>query len=226
MIAARKSTAPPGEPGVLMTRQRPTTPASARDSRPLGPDRRIASASPGARRSMIPNVASGVTSRGANPVPPVVTITPVKCSLMARSAAVTGSTPSGETARSTTSKPAELRQSTSAVPERSSARWLATESETVSTFASSRTIAERKRATRANGHSCRRAEGKCYRFLTRGSARLSAADHRHGSNRAKEPGVVDPVPGKLSPDRAPNHESDLLIARAGAHQVTDRRFVV
>ena len=57
-------------------RQLPTDPASPRERRPSGLTERMASASPGASRSTTARVASGVTSVGENPVPPVVTTSP------------------------------------------------------------------------------------------------------------------------------------------------------
>ena len=59
--------------------QRPAdAPATARERAAIGvfasPAARISSASPGASRSITARVASGVTSRGPNPVPPVVTM--------------------------------------------------------------------------------------------------------------------------------------------------------
>ena len=76
MIAPSCSTHPFGEPGVLQMMACPRMPAMPRESRPSGLTSRIASASPGASRSMTARVPSGVWSRGANPVPPVVTMTP------------------------------------------------------------------------------------------------------------------------------------------------------
>src|SRR2546421_1545780 len=65
-----------GLPGRLMIRVWPRVPATPRESMPKGVCcrlmARIASAIPGASRSMTAFVASGVTSRGAKPVPPVV----------------------------------------------------------------------------------------------------------------------------------------------------------
>ena len=72
--ASRRS--PSVEPGVLRTSAAPTVPATARDSRPRGLTRRMASARPGASRSSAASVPSGVRSRGPNPVPPVVTTRP------------------------------------------------------------------------------------------------------------------------------------------------------
>ena len=60
MIAASCSTQPFGEPGVLQMIARPRTPAMPRDSRPSGLTSRIASASPGASRSIASRVPSGV----------------------------------------------------------------------------------------------------------------------------------------------------------------------
>ncbi len=52
-------------------------PATPRESHAIwveaAPAERMASARPGASRSITARVASGVTSRGPNPVPPVVT---------------------------------------------------------------------------------------------------------------------------------------------------------
>ena len=79
-----------------------------RDSRPNGLTSRIASASPGASRSITRAVPSGVWSRGANPVPPVVTISPANPSVSSVSAAATASAPSGVTRWSTTSNPAPV----------------------------------------------------------------------------------------------------------------------
>ena len=106
MIAPSCSTQPFGEPGVLQINAWPRTPARPRDNRPSGLTRRIASASPGASRSMTLAVPSGVWSRGAKPVPPVVTISPANPLLIRSSAAATASAPSPVTSTSTTSKPA------------------------------------------------------------------------------------------------------------------------
>ena len=65
-----------GEPGRLTTSVAPRRPATPRESSAWGvrvsASERIASAMPGASRSITVEVASGVTSRGAKPVPPVV----------------------------------------------------------------------------------------------------------------------------------------------------------
>ena len=96
-IAPSCSTHPFGEPGVLQMMACPRMPAMPRDSRPSGLTSRIASASPGASRSMTARVPSGVWSRGANPVPPVVTTTPANPSVSVRSASATLSAPSAVT---------------------------------------------------------------------------------------------------------------------------------
>ena len=74
--APRLSRTPFSLPGRLMISVRPRTTATARLSIAFGvcrmPSARIASAMPGARRSATSSVASGVTSRAARPVPPVV----------------------------------------------------------------------------------------------------------------------------------------------------------
>jgi len=75
-IAFSDSTAPRGEPGRLTINTLPRVPATARESAASGvaarPARRMTSARPGISRSMTARVASGVTSRAAMPVPPVV----------------------------------------------------------------------------------------------------------------------------------------------------------
>ena len=96
-MASRHSTAPLGEPGVLRMRAWPRVPAVARDSRPSGDTSRMASARPGAGRSRITSVPSGVRSRGPKPVPPVVTTSPAKPSASSTSASPTTSRPSATT---------------------------------------------------------------------------------------------------------------------------------
>ena len=75
--ASSDSRTPFGDPGRLMTSASPIVPAVPRDSAAIGvcasPAARISSLNPGASRSSTALVASGVTSRGPNPVPPVVT---------------------------------------------------------------------------------------------------------------------------------------------------------
>jgi hypothetical protein len=67
-----------GEPGRFTIKVFPRTPAVARDKIAVGTfeneSARIASPKPGNSFSRIARVASGVTSRIAGPVPPVVTI--------------------------------------------------------------------------------------------------------------------------------------------------------
>ena len=80
--ASSDSRTPFGDPGRLMTNASPIVPAVPRDSAAIGvcasPAARISSLSPGASRSSTALVASGVTSRGPNPVPPVVTTSVVR----------------------------------------------------------------------------------------------------------------------------------------------------
>ena len=132
---------PTTEPGTLQTRAAPIAPQTPRDSIPNGRPSvllaaRIASARPGASRSIAARVPSGVRSRGPKPVPPVVTTRPAKPSVSSRRAPATESMPSATARRSTTSKPASTSRATSAAPERSSRVPAMTPSETVSTFAS------------------------------------------------------------------------------------------
>src|SRR3990170_3845318 len=75
-IAVRFSEAPRGDPGRLTTSDDSTTPATARDRAAIGvafnPAANMRWTIPGAGRDTIDAVASGVTSRGPRPVPPVV----------------------------------------------------------------------------------------------------------------------------------------------------------
>ena len=91
-----------GGTGEVAHQRAPRTPATPRDNIPnprSSPSlaRRIASARPGASRSITARVPSGVRSRGPNPVPPVVQTRPVKPSVISTSAAATDSTPSAVT---------------------------------------------------------------------------------------------------------------------------------
>jgi len=83
---------------------RPTTPAAPRERRPCGvfaiESARSACAMPGASRSTTSRVASGVTSRGARPVPPVVRTRRAEAA-SSRTAVATCSRSSGTTLRST-----------------------------------------------------------------------------------------------------------------------------
>ena len=133
--ASRHSTAPLGDPGVLRMSVRPRVPATARDRRPRGDTRRMASARPGAWRSSTTSVPSGVRSRGPNPVPPVVTTRPANPSAISTSASPTDSRPSGTTRVSTTSKSAAPSRATSPAPPGSVRVPAATPSDTVSTLA-------------------------------------------------------------------------------------------
>ena len=100
---------------------------------------RMASAIPGASRSITFLVPSGVRSVGEKPVPPVVTRRPANDDDSATKASETGATPSGTTARSTTTKEFSCNMTSMASPERSTRAPAATESETVRTFAGTST---------------------------------------------------------------------------------------
>ena len=73
------SRTPPGEPGRVTISARPIVPATPRDKTDVGTTsrdtRRSASAMPGTSRSSSGRTASGVTSVGVSPVPPVVSTT-------------------------------------------------------------------------------------------------------------------------------------------------------
>jgi hypothetical protein len=123
-IAARLSVAPFGLPGRSTISVRPRTPQTPRDRSASGviarPAARIASASPGACRSTTSSVASGVTSRGPNPVPPVIATSATRSSSASvRRWVAMASRSSGVTTRRATSKPAPVSRSATATPEAS-----------------------------------------------------------------------------------------------------------
>ena len=109
-------------PGKLTTYWKPFMPAAPREKTALGVSsrerRRRYSAMPGMARSQKAAVASGVLSRGAGPVPPVVRIQSAPG--WRPRAASTDSSPSGTISVSiAASGCADLRTSTMAGPERS-----------------------------------------------------------------------------------------------------------
>src|SRR6266513_3371585 len=79
----RHSTAPLGFPGSAITRERSMIAARLRDKIEFGvifiDSARITSPKPGNSTRIIARIASGVTSRGPAPVPPVVKIKPQPC---------------------------------------------------------------------------------------------------------------------------------------------------
>jgi hypothetical protein len=137
-IAANDSRTPAGLPGRFTTSADPAAPTTARDSAAIGvccsPAARITSASPGASRSITARVASGVTSRGPNPVPPVVTTRPWSAASVRSAASICGCS-SGTTVRVAISKPADRSIRSAASPEASSRVPAATPSLTVTTAA-------------------------------------------------------------------------------------------
>src|SRR5262245_49448956 len=133
-----------GAPGKLTMSVLPRTPAVARESIQLGvcsrEASRIASAMPGASRSMTSTVASGVTSVGARPVPPVVTPSAqLSSSAQWRSRSAMVSRSSGTISEPASSSPIEPIHSTSAGPLSSAAAALNREVLTV--MAAARTSA-------------------------------------------------------------------------------------
>ena len=168
--ASRPSTAPRGEPGRLTMSVRPRTPATWRESIAAGsaarPAARIASASPGTSRSTTSRVASGVTSRGERPVPPVVRTRSAPLSASSRSAAASASRSSGRQDEATISTGARRRRTAAATagPERSSRSPRNERSETVTTATRSRAVTRRSRSCSARGAGggpspCRRTSG-------------------------------------------------------------------
>src|ERR1019366_3133653 len=139
-IASNDSTAPLGEPGRLTIKTRPRVPTTERESAASGvasrPRARINSAMPGISRSRTARVASGVTSRGATPVPPVVKIAeirPPSAKVAKRLAISAGS--SGMTSNTETFQPSCSSRSRTAGPERSVRVPAVTESLMVKTAA-------------------------------------------------------------------------------------------
>ena len=104
---AMPSRTPPGEPGSVTTSADPMVPATPRDSTDVGTfsreTARSASAMPGTARSSIGSTASGVTSVGVRPVPPVVSTAVAPAARASRTAARMCTTSSGTMRRSTTS---------------------------------------------------------------------------------------------------------------------------
>src|SRR5258706_1012113 len=104
-----------GDPGRLTTSVVPTAPATPRESMPCGvfasERARSASAMPGTSRSITRRVASGVTSFGERPVPPVVNTTFAPPRTASRIAFAIFATSSGTSAVDTTSWPASVRAS-------------------------------------------------------------------------------------------------------------------
>ena len=103
--AARHVSMAAGRPGRLTISVVPRTPAVCRDRMAVGTAsrlaRRIASPKPGLSRVIAARGPSGVRSRGAGPVPPVVsTRSAPSASQSATSASRTASAPSGMTRRS------------------------------------------------------------------------------------------------------------------------------
>jgi hypothetical protein len=135
-IASSESTAPRGLPGRFTMMVLPRIAATAREriARDVffKPSARICSANPGINRSAIAMVASGVTSRGPTPVPPVVSIKSASFESAAFfRCAEMPSRSSGRTAASTICQPSSRHRPATAGPELSSYFWLATESLTV-----------------------------------------------------------------------------------------------
>lgn len=114
---------PAGDPGRFTISVVPATPASPRESAAVGtfsrPYARIASGMPGISRSRTRRVASGVSSVGEMPVPPVVTITSYPAATPSRSAASTGA-PSGTTCGPSTANRIRVRPSAISGPPLSS----------------------------------------------------------------------------------------------------------
>ena len=129
-----------GLPGRFTITVPPRDPATARDRAAIGvcrvPSRRISSPNPGASRSRTARVASGVTSRGPKPVPPVVTTraNPRWSARSRRTVSMAGRS-SGTAARAATSNPASRSNASAASPEPSARVPWVTPSETVTTAA-------------------------------------------------------------------------------------------
>ena len=178
-IADNPSLTPLGDPGRLITSAEFRTPATPRESAARGKlsidKMRMRSAIPSALRSIIVRVASGVTSRGESPVPPVVRTrsqSPESHHSLSREAIATVS--SVTTSRRTTESPRFEHHSSIDRPDTSSRSPFATESEIVRID----TRIAAKGATR----SCRRAASRCAREFSFHES-LSPADYLQLSNR-------------------------------------------
>src|SRR5215471_246003 len=145
MTASSDSTAPFGLPGRLRMRDWPRTPHTARlgtaNFVDLAPSARIRSAMPSSSRSQTARVASGVTSRLAIPVPPVVTTNRTWALRRTRISRMTASS-SGTISRETTRKFFFSRTSATAGPPRSARSPREEESLTVTTAAVSSGVEE------------------------------------------------------------------------------------
>ncbi len=136
--ASSECTAAAGLPGRLMMRLSPRVPETARlieaNGVSFNPWLRISSPNPSRTRSHIERVASGVTSRGVIPVPPVVTTSRARdaCS---RRAEASCSRSSGTIKMRSTENPASRRRAETSGPDRSSRRPAKQESLTVMTTA-------------------------------------------------------------------------------------------
>jgi hypothetical protein len=137
-MASRDSTAPRGLPGRLIMIVVARIPATARDKIARGvffaPSERMCSPKPGMSLSTTAIVASGVTSRGPTPVPPVVRITSASLAsaVFSRSVAIAARS-SGKTCEDTTCQRRSLQRAMTAGPEQSSDFPLLTESLIVTT---------------------------------------------------------------------------------------------
>src|SRR5579862_2551339 len=138
ITASSDSTAPDGLPGRFRIRASPRTPHTARlkaaNFVDFEPSARIRSAIPSSRRSQTARVASGVTSRFAIPVPPVVT-TKRACPLNRTRMSRIARSSSGTISRATTLKFFFSRASATAGPPRSARSPRKEESLTVTTAA-------------------------------------------------------------------------------------------
>jgi len=137
-MASSDSTAPRGLPGRLIMIVVARIPATARDKIARGvffdPAKRMCSPKPGISRSTTARVASGVTSRGPTPVPPVVRITSASlASAVFLSSVTIAARSSGKRCEDATCQPSSLQRAMTAGPERSSDFPLLTESLIVTT---------------------------------------------------------------------------------------------
>src|SRR5581483_4090416 len=140
-MASSDSTAPFGDPGRFTIKTLPRVPATPRESAASGVERRpvarITSAKQGISRSITDRVASGVTSRKAIPVPPVVKTadTRPESARSARRPPIAAAS-SGRTSSTETRQPSCSSRSRTAGPEMSERVPLCAESLMVSTAAS------------------------------------------------------------------------------------------
>ena len=185
----------------------PSVPAVARDRRPSGLARRIASARPGASRSSTCEVPSGVRSRGPKPVPPVVTIKPGETVGQLRDHGRDRLDPVGDDPALDHLVPCGLEALGDRRARASSRTPATTPSETVQTLACSRTAGAR-RACASGGRAPGRSSGPARQPPTRPRGSRRTASAGSGEWKTAEPATKQRRPGERG------HRGGLLVDAA------------